>query len=162
MMGDMLDAAAPTPVVTAEDVKRLVVEKIPLLGLLPVSVEEASAAQVRLHLPYASALCNHAGGLHAAAQFAAAETAALVVGYLLLPTAGVTCISKAVDLRLRKIARADLWATAQPEKGTAESAALAVRLTAEGKVDVPILVALADASGERVADGTVTINVRRL
>jgi len=51
---------------------------------------------------------------------------------------------------------------AQPEKGAGEAAALAVRLTAEGKVDVPVLVALVDAAGERVADGTITVNIRRL
>lgn len=157
----MLDAAAP-PAWTFEDAKRLVAEQIPLAGLLHLTLEEASPAQARLHLPYSGELCNHAGGLHAAAQLAAAETAALVVAYLLFPAGGVICSSKVVDLRLRKLARVDLWATAQPEKGASESAALQVRLTAEGKVDVPVLVALADDAGDRVADGTITINIRRL
>ncbi len=161
-MSDMLDAAAPPPAQTAEDAKRLVTEQIPLARLMHLALEEASAAQVRLHLPLAGELCNHVGGLHAAAQFAAAETAALVIGYLQFAAGGVTCISKAVDLRFRKPARADLWATAQPEKGAGEGSALAVRLTAEGKVDVPVLVALVDAAGERVADGTITVNIRRL
>lgn len=161
-MSFMLDAAVLPLALTAEDAKKWVAEQIPLLGSMRLSLEEASALHVRLHLPYGSELCNHTGGLHAAAQLAAAETAALVIAYLLFPVGGVVCNSKAVDLRFRKLARTDLWATAQPEKGASESATLSVRLTAEGKVDVPVLVALVDGAGERVADGTITVNVRRL
>jgi len=91
----MHDAAAPPPAQTAEDAKRLVAEQIPLAKLMHLALDETSAAQVRLHLPLAVELCNHVGALHAAAQFAAAETAALVVGYLQFAGGGVTCISQA-------------------------------------------------------------------
>ncbi len=146
-----------------DDISQFVAHKIPLAQLLRLSLQAASPSEVRVLLPFSAELSNHAGGLHAAAQLAAAETAALVLGYLLLPAAGVVCMSKAFDLRFRKIARADLWATAQPEKAIGDAAAtLAARLTAEGKLDVPVLVALSDASGERIADGSIVINLRRL
>lgn len=156
-------AATPAATLAVADVSQLVAQKIPLAQLLRLSLQEASPMEVRVRLPFAAELANHAGGLHSAAQSAAAETAALVLGYLLLPGTGVTCISKSIDLRFRKVARGDLWATAQPEKAAAEAGAtLAARLTAEGKLDVPMLVALSDAAGERIADGSIVINLRRL
>ena len=36
------------------------------------------------------------------------------------------------------------------------------RLTAEGKLDVAVLVAIVDSSGERLAEGALTVNLRRL
>ena len=39
---------------------------------------------------------------------------------------------------------------------------LAARLTAEGKLDVSVLVSLSDASGDQLADGSIVINLRRL
>ena len=39
---------------------------------------------------------------------------------------------------------------------------LEARLTAEGKVDLAILVELADPAGERITEGTVTVTLRRL
>jgi acyl-coenzyme A thioesterase PaaI-like protein len=156
-------SAAPTATLAVDDVSQLVARQIPLAQLLRLTLQEASPSEVRVRLPFSPELTNHTGGLHAAAQSAAAETAALVLGYLLLPAAGVTCLSKAIDLRFRKVARGDLWATAQPERAASESATtLAARLTAEGKIDIPVLVALSDATGERIADGSIVINLRRL
>lgn len=155
----MPDAAA----LTASDIHRLVAEQIPFARHLGLSLEEASPSQVRVLLPASDGLRNHVGGLHAAALYAAAETAALSLAYLLLPTTGVSCTSKAVELRFRKPARGDVWAHAQLGSGTdVGAAALLARLTAEGKLDVAVLVAIVDSSGERLAEGALTVNLRRL
>ncbi len=161
--GGAVASAAPVPVRAVDDVSQLVAQQIPLAQLLRLSLQAASPSEVRVKLPFSAELANHAGGLHAATLFAAAETAALVLGYLLLPAAGVTCMSKVVDLRFRKLARGDVWATAQPERALSEAGStLGARLTAEGKLDVSVLVSLSDASGEQLADGSIVINLRRL
>jgi hypothetical protein len=87
---------------------------------------------------------------------------------MLLPNTEVICQTKAVEMRFRKPARTDVWATAQPlpspdgdsERGHHDE--LLARLTAEGKIDVPLLVALSDQAGERAAEGTITLTLRRL
>jgi hypothetical protein len=68
-----------------------------------------------------------------------------------------------VELRFRKAARTDLRATAQPAPGSdGDPAELLARLTAEGKLDVEVLVELSDLAGDRVAEGTITLMLRRL
>jgi len=152
---------------TTSELEHLVAEQIPFAKVLRLELEEVSAGSTRLLLRFDSALLNHIGALHAGALFAGAETCALALGYTLLPTTEVICQTKAAELRFRKPARTDLWATAQlrpngeggPESSSEE---LLARLTAEGKLDVPVLVALADQAGERVAEGTITLTLRRL
>lgn len=154
----------------AADVERLVAEQIPLGKTLRIQLEEVSPTSARLLLRFDAAFGNHAGALHAGALFTAAETCALALGYMLLPNTEVICQTKAVEMRFRKPARGDVWATAQPlpssdGESTRERShhdELLARLTAEGKIDVPLLVALADQAGERAAEGTITLTLRRL
>jgi uncharacterized protein (TIGR00369 family) len=155
---------------TVAEVERLVSEQIPLVKTLRIQLEEVSPSSARLLLRFDAALGNHTGSLHAGALFTAAETCALSLGYMLLPSTEVLCQTKAVEMRFRKPARADVWATAQPlasSDGNADSDSgqheeLLRRLTAEGKIDVPLLVAVADQAGERAAEGTITLTLRRL
>ena len=151
---------------TVADIQRLVAEQIPLVKTLRMELEEVSPGEARLLLRFDAALGNHAGALHAGALFSAAETCALALGYMLLPNTEVICQTKAVEMRFRKPARSDVWATAQPlpspEGEGSHHEELLARLTAEGKIDVPLLVALADQAGERAADGTITLTLRRL
>lgn len=152
---------------TVAELEHLVTEQIPLAKTLRLQLEEASSESARLLLRFDSTLLNHLGFLHAGALFAAAETCALSLGYMLLPTTEVLCQTKAVELRFRKPARADVFATAQRTSNESDGSRgghdeLLARLTAEGKLDVPILVALADQAGERAAEGTVTLTLRRL
>jgi uncharacterized protein (TIGR00369 family) len=152
---------------TVAEVERLVAEQIPLGKTLHLELEEVSPGAARLRLRFDATLGNHAGALHAGALFTAAETCALALGYMLLPNTEVICQTKAVEMRFRKPARSDVWATAQPlpsgegSDGSPQDELLA-RLTAEGKIDVPLLVALADQAGERAAEGTITLTLRRL
>lgn len=145
---------------TPADIKDLVASHIPMARTLQLQVDEVSPSRVRLLLPQDPALFNHTGTLHAGAQTTAAETAAIALGFAVLEHVEVTCQSKSVELRFRKPARAELWACAQLPPETTDG--LEARLTAEGKVDLAVLVELADAAGERLAEGTVTVTLRRL
>ena len=69
--------------------------------------------------------------MHAGAQTTAAETAAIALGLAVLEYVEVTCRSKSVELRFRKPARTDLWASAQLQPEAIDG--LEARLTAEGK-----------------------------
>ena len=148
---------------TVPEIQRLVAAQIPLAQMLHLQLEEVSPNFARLLLPFDPLLLNHVGTLHAGALFTAAETCALALGYTLLPISEVQCHSKAVEMRFRKPARHDLWATAQlaPLADGSPNELLA-RLTAEGKIDAQVMVELSDQAGERAAEGTITLILRRL
>ena len=142
------------------DIMDLVATQIPLAQRLGIKVIDLSPSSTRVHLPFDPQLANHGGTVHVSVQFAAAETAALAAGLLSLNGLEVPCHSKGCELRFRKPARGDLSACAQlPSNNPSE---LKQRLVAEGKVDVPVLVDVVDGSGERVAEGTVTLSLRRM
>ncbi len=142
------------------DVLDLVSKRIPLAKRLGIQALDMSPTSTRVLLPFDAELANHGGTVHVSAQFAAAETAALAAGLLSCNGLEVTCHSKGCELRFRKPARGDLKASAQmPSSDPSE---LKQRLVAEGKVDVPVLVEVTDGSGERVAEGSVTLSLRRM
>lgn len=145
---------------TLADIKDLISSRIPMARTLHLEVDEVSRSAARLLLRHDPALLSHTGTLHAGAQTTAAETAAIAVGLAALEHVEVTCHSKSIELRFRKPARADLWASAQLAPDS--TAGLEARLTAEGKVDLAVLVELSDPAGERIAEGTVTLTLRRL
>ena len=142
------------------DVFELVTAKIPLAQRLGLRLVDLSPTATRIHLPFEPQLGNHGGTVHVSAQFAAAETAALAAGLLFPNGMNVTCHTKGCEMRFRKPARSDLWATAQ--FAATDPSELKQRLVAEGKVDVAVLVDVSDASGDRLAEGTVTLSLRRL
>ncbi|HMY59441.1 MAG TPA: DUF4442 domain-containing protein [Pseudomonadota bacterium] len=142
------------------DVFELVTAKIPMVQKLGLKAVDLSPSAARILLPFDSQLGNHGGTVHVGAQFVAAETAALSAGLLFLNGMDVTCHSKGCELRFRKPARGDLWASAQ--LGVSDPSELKQRLVAEGKVDVAVLVDVTDTNGERVTEGTVTLSLRRL
>lgn len=143
----------------AQDIKHLIAEQVPFAAQLHLTVEDLSPSSARVVLPFDPLQANHAGFVHAGALFTAAETAALALGLGALQNTDVTCHSKAATIRLRKPARADLWAHARLDP--AVEGGLPERITAEGKVDVPVLVEIVDQAGERAAEATVTLTLRR-
>ena len=145
---------------TPADIKDLVSARIPIARTLGLSLEEVGRDRTRVLLRHDPALLSHTGTLHSGAQTTAAETAAIALGLAVLEQVEVTCQSKSVELRFRKPARTDLWATAQLPAEAVDG--LEVRLTAEGKVDLAVLVELSDLAGERLAEGTVIVTLRRL
>ncbi len=142
------------------DVKRLLEEAIPFLRKAGVRLEEASGGEARLRLPLDEGNLGQGGLVHPGAIFTLAEAAATALGLQAFDPAQFTLISKAGDVRFRRPARGDLWARAQLEHDTLE--ATRERGSSEGKVDVAVPVALSDQSGERVAEATVTLSLRRL
>ncbi|MFO0573798.1 MAG: PaaI family thioesterase [Polyangia bacterium] len=148
---------------TEDEIHHLGADRIPLvrrLGITVIEILTSGAIGARLHLPLDPESLNHTGGLHAGAMFTAAETAALLSCFAALGRTEATCHTKTCELRFRKPARSELWASAQLREETLLG--LGERLTAEGKVDVPVLVELTDAAGERIAEGTITVSVRRI
>jgi acyl-coenzyme A thioesterase PaaI-like protein len=145
---------------TPADIKDLVATRIPMATTLHLEMDEVARAGARLLLRHQPALLNHNGTLHVGAQTTAAETAAIAVSLAALDHIEVTSHSKSVELRFRKPARADVWASAQLPPDSVEG--LETRLTAEGKVDLAVLVELSDPTGERIAEGTITITLRRM
>lgn len=146
---------------SSADFKHLVDERVPVLAALGLTVEEVSPVATRLRIAADPSRCGHGGGIHPGVLFTAAESCALALGFAVLEGIDVTCHSKAAEIRFRKPLSSDLWATAQLPKDLGTAAELSERLTAEGKLDVPILVEIADAAGTRAADATVTVTLRR-
>lgn len=145
---------------TPADIKDLVSSRIPIARTLGLVLDEVGRDRARLLLRHDPGLQSHTGTLHAGAQTTAAETAAIALGLAVLEHVEVTCQSKSVELRFRKPARTDLWASAQLQPEAIDG--LEARLTAEGKVDLAILVELSDLAGERLSEGTVIVTLRRL
>lgn len=145
---------------TPADIKELVSARIPMARTLQLEFDEVGRDKARLLVQNDPRLHNHTGTLHAGALTTAAETAAIALGLAVLEHVEVTCQSKSIELRFRKPARTDVWASAQLPPELTDG--LEARLTAEGKVDLPILVELADLSGERLSEGTVIVTLRRL
>lgn len=145
---------------TGDEIQQLAGHKIPLLHRLGITVEEILTNGARLRVPFEPEHTSHSGGLHAGVQFTAAETAALLACFAALGGTQATCHTKTCELRFRKPAQTELVASAQLSGEATQN--LPERLTAEGKVNLPVLVELVDTAGERIAEGTVTISVRRI
>lgn len=142
------------------DTRQFVQEASPFLRRVGVQFEEASPAEVRLRLPLDPDNLGGAGQLHSGAIFTLATAAAAALAQLAFDPAQFSITDKAGDVRFRRPARGDLWARAQIShqvlKATLE------RGRTEGRVDVAVPVSLSDQAGERVADATVTLSLRRL
>jgi acyl-coenzyme A thioesterase PaaI-like protein len=144
---------------TPDEIKEFLSSRVPFLQTLGLSLEELSPQGARLRIPLQAGYQNHSGSLHAGAQFTAVESCALALGFAALPGQEVTCHSKSVSLHFRKPVRGESLAMAQLHPDT--GAGLQERLIAEGKVELQVLVELQDGSGERLAEGTVTLSLRR-
>jgi acyl-coenzyme A thioesterase PaaI-like protein len=112
-----------------------------------------------VRLPERPELTNHVGSQHAGALFTVAETAsgAAFVGAFAARMGEVTPLARSAEISYEKIAKGPIEASAT--LGVPAEEALAT-LDAEGKVEFPCQVELADASGTRVATATVHWHVR--
>jgi len=126
------------------------------LGLEITSVSEGEAV---VRLPDRPELTNHVGSQHAGALFTLAETAsgAAFVGAFAERLGEVTPLARQAEISYEKIAKGTIDATAK--LGIDKDEALAT-LDAEGKVEFPCEVTLADESGLQVASATVRWHVR--
>ena len=113
-----------------------------------------------VRLPDDERLRNHVGSQHAGGLFSAAEAAsgAAFVGAFVERMGEITPLAKAARIDYLKLAKGPIVATGRLSE---DKAALLDRLDADGRVEFPIEVSLADADGTEVAKVTVDWHVRK-
>ncbi len=134
-------------------------QAVPFAAFLELEITSVGDGEAVVRLPERPELTNHVGSQHAGSLFTAAETAsgAAFVGAFAERLGEITPLARAAEIAYEKIAKGPIEATAR--LGVAKADALAT-LDAEGKVEFPCEVELADASGARVATATVHWHVR--
>lgn len=127
------------------------------VGLDIVEVGDGTAV---VRLPQSDNLLNHVGSQHAGALFSAGEAASggAFVGAFAEHMAGLTPLARSASISYLKIAKGPVTATAS--LGGSKDDLLAT-LDADGRVEFPVEVSLADESGVEVARMTVDWHVRR-
>jgi uncharacterized protein (TIGR00369 family) len=132
---------------------------VPFAGHLGLEITAVAEGEAAVRLPDRPELTNHVGSQHAGALFTAAETAsgAAFVGAFAERLGDVTPLARRAEISYEKIAKGPIEASARLGVGAADALAT---LDAEGKVEFPCEVELADASGTRVATATVHWHVR--
>jgi uncharacterized protein (TIGR00369 family) len=134
-------------------------QAVPFAGHLGLEITSVSEGEAVVRMPEGQELTNHVGSQHAGALFTVAETAsgAAFVGAFAERLGEVTPLARSAEISYEKIARGPIEASAR--LGVPAADALAT-LDAEGKVEFPCEVELADSSGTRVASATVHWHVR--
>ena len=135
-------------------------QAIPYNRHLGLAVTDVADGRGVVRLPDEDHLKNHVGSQHAGALFSAGEAAsgAAFVGAFAERMGDITPLARRAEISYRKLARGPISATGT--LGEAK-AALLERLDADGKVEFPVQVDLADADGNTVAEMTVHWHVRR-
>ena len=135
-------------------------QAIPYNRYLGLEVTEVAEGRGVVRLPERDDLHNHVGSQHAGALFSAGEAAsgAAFVGAFAEHLGGITPLARSADIAYLKLAKGPITAT-----GTlgATKEDLLAALDADGKVEFPVDVALADADGNTVAEMLVQWHVRR-
>jgi uncharacterized protein (TIGR00369 family) len=132
---------------------------VPFAGHVGVEITSIGEGESTVRLPERPELTNHVGSQHAGALFTAAETAsgAAFVGAFAERMGDVTPLARSAEISYEKIASGPIEASAKLGVDPAEALAA---LDADGKVEFPCEVILADESGTRVATATVHWHVR--
>ncbi len=133
---------------------------IPYNVHLGLEVAEIAPDRGVVRLPDRPEIRNHVGSQHAGALFSAGEAASggAFVGAFAERMGAITPLAKGAEIDYRKLARGPITATGTL---TEEKDALLARLDADGRVEFPIRVEMADEDGNTVAEMTVHWHVRR-
>jgi len=135
-------------------------QAIPFNNHVKVEYVEVGPGKGVVRLPEDDALQNHVGSQHAGALFTAGEAASggAFVGAFAEHLGSITPLAKSADIAYLKLAKGPITATATlPE----DAPTLLGKLEADGKVEFPVNVALADEGGNTVAQMTVQWHVRK-
>ena len=134
-------------------------QAVPFAGHLELEITSVVPGEAVVRLPERPELTNHVGSQHAGALFTAAETAsgAAFVAAFAERLGEITPLARSAEISYEKIARGPIEASAR--LGVPAEEALAT-LDAEGKVEFPCEIELADGEGKRVATATVHWHVR--
>jgi acyl-coenzyme A thioesterase PaaI-like protein len=133
---------------------------IPYNRHIGLQVAEVGEGRGVITLPEDDRLHNHVGSQHAGALFSAGEAAsgAAFVGAFAEHMGNITPLARSADISYLKLAKGPITATGTLQ-GTTEE--LLSALEADGKVEFPVKVDLADANGNTVAEMTVNWHVRK-
>jgi acyl-coenzyme A thioesterase PaaI-like protein len=133
---------------------------IPYNRHVGLEVAEVGDGRGVINLPEDERLHNHVGSQHAGALFSAGEAAsgAAFMGAFAEHVGSITPLARSADISYLKLAKGPITATGTLE-GTKED--LLSAMEAEGKVEFPVKVDLADAAGNTVAEMTVHWHVRK-
>jgi len=134
-------------------------QAVPFAGHLGMEITSVAEGEAVVLLPDRPELTNHVGSQHAGALFTVAETAsgAAFVGAFAERLGEVTPLARSAEISYEKIAKGPIEASAK--LGVPATEAIAT-LDAEGKVEFPCKIELADSTGQRVATATVRWHVR--
>ena len=134
-------------------------QAVPFAGHLGLEITGITEGEAVVLLPERPELTNHVGSQHAGALFTVAETAsgAAFVGAFAERLGEVTPLARSAEISYEKIAKGPIEARAKLAVPAADALAT---LDADGKVEFPCEIELADSSGVRVATATVHWHVR--
>jgi uncharacterized protein (TIGR00369 family) len=134
-------------------------QAVPFAAFLDLKITSVASGEAVVVLPERAELTNHVGSQHAGALFTVAEAAsgAAFVGAFAERLGEITPLARSAEISYTKIAKGPIEAKAK--LGVPAADALAT-LDAEGRVQFPCEVELADGSGTQVATATVHWHVR--
>jgi acyl-coenzyme A thioesterase PaaI-like protein len=134
-------------------------QAVPFAGYLGLEIAIDAPGKAVVRLPERPELTNHVGSQHAGALFTVAEAAsgAAFVGAFAERMGDVTPLARSAEISYEKVAKGPIEASAKLAVPAAEALAT---LDAEGKVEFPCEIELADESGTQVATATVHWHVR--
>ncbi len=134
-------------------------QAVPFAGFLGLEITSVAPGEAVVVLPERAELTNHVASQHAGALFTVAEAAsgAAFVGAFAERMGEVTPLARSAEISYEKIAKGPIEARARLAVPAAEALAT---LDAEGKVEFPCEIELADESGTQVATATVHWHVR--
>jgi acyl-coenzyme A thioesterase PaaI-like protein len=134
-------------------------QAVPFAGHLGLEITSVAPGEAVVRLPERVELTNHVGSQHAGALFTVAEAAsgAAFVGAFAERLGEVTPLASSAEISYERIAKGAIEASARLGVPAAEALAT---LDAEGKVEFPCEIELADGSGTTVATATVHWHVR--
>lgn len=127
-----------------------VLGRIPYLRHHHLEAGEGEGA-VTVRMPLAEAIKNHVGIVHAGALFTAAETAAGIAAWRVVPGDRAVVLLRGATVRYTRRAEGDVVARGSVDAAAARAARAAFEQT--GRADVVARVTVADPAGETVFEG---------
>ena len=135
-----------------------VLGRIPYLRVHQLAAGEGTDGAITVRMPLCEAVTNHVGIMHAGALFTAAETAAGVAAWRIVPGDRAFVLLRGATVRYTRRAEGEVVARG----AVAAEAAEVARSTfdAKGRADVTVEVSAKDPAGETVFLGTFDYALR--
>jgi len=134
-----------------------IVAGIPYLRGHGLSVDQTDGG-VLVCMPMGEDITNHVGTVHAGAMYTAAETAAGVAAFSIVPDQQAYVLLRGAEVRYTRRAEGDVSAVAHVAAGEAASALAAFE--DGGRADAKVEVSATDPEGETVFEGTFAYALR--